>query len=197
MMEISDSELLMLTLEKNEDAEDILNERYKKIIKCYINKHINDLKLLNIDVSELYSSCFEVYQYAIVNYINTSNASFYTYVTLLIERKIQKEIIKKIRKNKKFKYTYLDDENFKKGVIINQNEQDPLEIICEEEHINFIKSVLNEKYSKADLYIFSLYVEGFTCKELSSILNLNYDNLTKKIKRMKKGVLREYHKMFG
>lgn len=197
MMEISDSELLMLTQEKNEDAEEILNNRYKEVINFYINKYKNILIKLNINIQDLFNACFLVYQIAISNYTNTSSASFKTYTSLLIERKIKKTIIKQINNNNKMRLI-----NFSEIELIDNklsdytDSKDPLDIICNNEESDFLKSVLSKYFEYKDIYILQMYSEGISLKYISTIFDIPYTNLVKKIKRMKDKVGREYKKMF-
>lgn len=197
MMEISDSELLMLTLEKNEDAEEILNNRYKEVINFYINKYKNILIKLNINIQDLFNACFLVYQLAISNYTNTSSASFKTYTSLLIERKIKKTIIKQVNNNNKMRLI-----NFSEIELIDNklndytDSKDPLDIICNNEESDFLKNILSKYFEYKDIYILQMYSEGISLKYISTIFDIPYTNLVKKIKRMKTKISREYKKMF-
>lgn len=197
MMEISDSELLMLTLEKNEDAEEILNNRYKEVINFYINKYKNILIKLNINIQDLFNACFLVYQLAISNYTNTSSASFKTYTSLLIERKIKKTIIKQVNNNNKMRLI-----NFSEIELIDNklndytDSKDPLDIICNNEESDFLKNILSKYFEYKDIYILQMYSEGISLKYISTIFDIPYTNLVKKIKRMKIKISREYKKMF-
>lgn len=195
-MEISDSELLMLVSEKNEEAEEILNERYKKVIVYYIKKYQNKLIELDININDLFNSCFEIYELAIVNYIDSSDASFKTYASLLIERKIKKTIVKKIQDNKKINFVNFSDLPYLENSILKYgNIDDPLEVICEDEQKNKLKEILYKNFEYKDIYMLYLYADGLSIKSIADIFSIPYDNLSKKIKRMKLKISEEYLKM--
>ena len=75
MFDISDSELIMLYRENNEEALDILNKKYYIVTKRIINKYYPFLKKLNINFDELILSCHELVNEALDTYNTLSKAS--------------------------------------------------------------------------------------------------------------------------
>ncbi len=137
MDKISDSELIMLCRENIEDAEEILNKKYDKIIKTIIKNNMVTLKQLNIAIDDLYTECFEVYRNAVDNYSSLRKACLNTYVTTIINRKIKKSILNQIRKNKKYTIVFINDlmNNQDNKFIIDNKAKDPLDVICEKENV--------------------------------------------------------------
>ena len=100
MNKVSDSELLMLFHEKVEEAENMLNQKYEIIIKLILKKYVPIIKILNISFEDLYNECFALYHNALENYRNKTSASFNTYVSLIIERKVKKQLLRRMKKIK-------------------------------------------------------------------------------------------------
>ena len=90
MFDISDSDLIMLYSENNEEALDILNQKYNIVTKKIINKYYPFLKKLNVNFDELVLSCHELVNEALDTYNTLSKASLNTYISLIIDRKIKK-----------------------------------------------------------------------------------------------------------
>lgn len=185
VMKISDSELIMLTREKNEEAEEILRLRYTEIIKKIINYYYPELVKLKINIEELIINCQEVLGKALEQYSSLSKASFRTYVNLIINRKIKKTIIKALRNNKKT----LEDKSFNLEdieKIYTNNSLDPLNAICIKERKNLLIKIIVETLSTSELDIFSLLVDGKDYNEIAIILNKNYNQIYRNIQNIKR-----------
>ena len=185
VMKISDSELIMLTREKNEEAEEILRLRYTEIIKKIINYYYPELVKLKINIEELIINCQEVLGKALEQYSSLSKASFRTYVNLIINRKIKKAIIKALRNNKKT----LEDKSFNLEdieKIYTNNSLDPLNAICIKERKNLLIKIIVETLSTSELDIFSLLVDGKDYNEIAIILNKNYNQIYRNIQNIKR-----------
>ena len=185
VMKISDSELIMLTREKNEEAEEILRLRYTEIIKKIINYYYPELVKLKINIEELIINCQEVLGKALEQYSSLSKASFRTYVNLIINRKIKKTIIKALRNNKKT----LEDKSFNLEDIekvYTNNSLDPLNAICIKERKNLLIKIIVETLSTSELDIFSLLVDGKDYNEIAIILNKNYNQIYRNIQNIKR-----------
>lgn len=195
MNDISDSELLMLTHENIEEASEILNNKYTSLIKLLINKNITLIKGLNININELYNYCLEIYQEALNTFDEYKNASFNTYVSILINRAIKKEILKNLRKKKRLNEVSLNeliDNNQNIEYKINSYAKDPLDKLCEEETIKRIKLIVMSKLNLIEFKIFLLLEQGFECKSISKLLRKDYYYTYRKIQRIRKKIISEF-----
>ena len=185
MNKVSDSELLMLFHEKVEEAENILNQKYEIIIKLVLKKYLPIIKTLNISFEDLYNECFELYHNALENYRNKTSASFNTYVSLIIERKVKKTIIKEYKERKKYPVIYLKDmmDNFNSD---NKYAKDPLEILCEKENLEEMNRKITLRLDEKEKNIYKLLIDGLSCKDISLILKKDYYSIYRIVKSIRK-----------
>lgn len=190
MNKVSDSELLMLFHEKVEEAENMLNQKYEIIIKLILKKYIPIIKILNISFEDLYNECFELYHNALENYRNKTTASFNTYVSLIIERKVKKTIIKEYKERKKYSIIYIKDmmDNFNSD---NKYAKDPLEILCENENLEEMNNKITQRLNEKEINIYKLMVNGLSCKDISLALKKDYYSIYRKVRSIRKKVKRE------
>ena len=193
MFDISDSELIMLYRENNEEALDILNEKYYIVTKRIINKYYPFLKKLNINFDELILSCHELVNEALDTYNILSKASLNTYISLIIDRKIKKTIISAIRYNKKnIEVTNINFDNTASSI---PNSQDPLETICANESQKNLNEIILNKLNNNELAIFSLLLEGLSYKDIAFTLMQSYKQIYKKVQNIRKKLIPELQKM--
>ena len=190
MFDISDSELIMLYRENNEEATDILNQKYSIVTKRIINKYYPQLKKLNINFYELISSCHELVNEALDTYSTLSKASLNTYISLIIDRKIKKTIIKEYKERKKYTIIYKKDmmDNFNSD---NKNAKDPLEILCENENLEEMNNKITQRLNEKEINIYKLMVKGLSCKDISLALKKDYYSIYRKVRSIRKKVKRE------
>lgn len=190
MNKVSDSELLMLFHEKVEEAENMLNQKYEIIIKLILKKYVPIIKVLNISFEDLYNECFALYHNALENYRNKTSASFNTYVSLIIERKVKKTIIKEYKERKKYSIIYIKDmmDNFNSD---NKYAKDPLEILCENENLEEMNNKITQRLNEKEINIYKLMVNGLSCKDISLALKKDYYLIYRKVRSIRKKVKRE------
>ena len=190
MNKVSDSELLMLFHEKVEEAENMLNQKYEIIIKLILKKYIPIIKILNISFEDLYNECFALYHNALENYRNKTSASFNTYVSLIIERKVKKTIIKEYKERKKYSIIYIKDmmDSFNGD---NKYAKDPLEILCENENLEEMNNKITQRLNEKEINIYKLMVNGLSCKDMSLALKKDYYSIYRKVRSIRKKVKRE------
>ncbi len=193
MDKISDSELLMLIQENNEEAAEILRQRYHIIIKKIINHYYVDLKSLNINIEELVVSCHELVNRATKEYNYLQEASFNTYVNVLIKRKIKKLIIKTIRSYKKtFERLSCDIDDV--SDTCGNKLSDPLEKMCVNENNSILNKLIIDKLNNRELVVVSLLLDGLSCKEIASSLTQSYSQTYRYIQNIKKKLSPELEK---
>lgn len=190
MFDISDSELIMLYRENNEEATDILNQKYSIVTKRIINKYYLQLKKLNVNFYELISSCHELVNEALDTYNPLSKASLNTYISLIIDRKIKKTIINAVRYNKKnMELSNIDFDN------ATDNSLDPLETLCAKESQKNLNEIILNKLNNNELAIFSLLLDGLSYKDIAFTLMQSYKQIYKKVQNIRKKLIPELQKM--
>ena len=193
MFDISDSELIMLYRENNEEALDILNQKYNIVTKRIINKYYPFLRKLNINFDELTLSCHELINEALDTYNSLYKASLNTYISLIIDRKIKKTIINAIRDNKK--NIEVTNINFDNTSSSTSNSLDPLETICASESQKNLNEIILNKLNNNELAIFSLLLEGLSYKDIAFTLMQSYKQIYKKVQNIRKKLIPELQKI--
>ena len=77
-----------------EEAKDIIYEQYKYIVDIMMRKYYNVALNLGIDLKDLEQEAYFAFSDAINSYRDDRNAKLQTFITLCIDRRIQK-ILKK------------------------------------------------------------------------------------------------------
>lgn len=193
MNDISDSELIMLWREENEDAKEMLYNRYIKIIKGELKKYHKIFKKIKIDELEMYNYSLSLLNMAVLKYDQMSSASFYTFYLLILRRNIKKEIIKYSNMMKKYEdeitIDYESSEYYQiYDKYINGLENDPLEIISKKEEEKNLLARFKEILSKREYIIFMMFINGLNYQEIGKKLNISYKQIANAKERIKKKV---------
>lgn len=184
---MNDYELLYLIQEQNEDAQQMIYQKYTDVIRKLINKNYNSIKVYNIDISELYNDCLGALQDAIINYNPDFNVQFSTYVGVAIKRRIAYSIRSKYRsKNSNILCVDLAcfDETFLETIPEDKNVE-PLNVILRNEKINEKDKIASETLSGFEYRVYSLIVQGIKAKEIASMLDKNIGQIYNAIQRIK------------
>ncbi len=195
----SDGELIYLINEANEDAKEIIYEKYKYIIEIIIKKYIKTASSLGIDYNDLYQEALIGFMDAINNYKDNKDASLARFITVCVDRRLQVAVIKAGRQKNKLlneslslEHTY---ENIKVPLMYligDNNENDPLENISKAEELQELMTKIKEQLSNFENEVFSLMINNLNYNEIAVLLDRNskqIDNTMQRIKTKVKKVL--------
>lgn len=177
MNEYPDNEVVNMVCD-NEEATDLLYEKYKYIIDILLSKYRAVLKYHNLDVLEVRQDAIIAFMDAIKNYNQEKNASLPTFITICVNRKIQNVIRKSstiketvLRESFSLDYTYGDDdETTLADIIIEENSNPELKVINKENY-NILVSKIDESLSQFEKEVFDLMINSFQTEEISKLLN--------------------------
>lgn len=177
MNEYPDNEVVNMVCD-NEEATDLLYEKYKYIIDILLSKYRAVLKYHNLDVLEVRQDAIIAFMDAIKNYNQEKNASLPTFITICVNRKIQNVIRKSstiketvLRESFSLDYTYGDDdETTLADIIIEENSNPELKVISKENY-NILVSKIDESLSPFEKEVFDLMINSFQTEEISKLLN--------------------------
>ena len=177
MNEYPDNEVVNMVCD-NEEATDLLYEKYKYIIDILLSKYRAVLKYHNLDVLEVRQDAIIAFMDAINNYNQEKNASLPTFITICVNRKIQNVIRKSstiketvLRESFSLDYTYGDDdETTLADIIIEENSNPELKVINKENY-NILVSKIDESLSPFEKEVFDLMINSFQTEEISKLLN--------------------------
>ena len=175
--------------EQNEEANEILYEKYKPLI-IQISKAIyNKYEYLGIDMNDLISEGMIGLSIAINTFDDVSDYTFYSYVKLCVERTINTFI----KKRRCLKYKYLNEsisydntfDDYSIEDMITDDKYNPLYNILYEENMSELYDELKDKLTDFEYEVFKLKVEGLDYKEIASLLNRNPKNIDNALSRIK------------
>lgn len=196
-----DSELYMMICEENEDAKEILFEKYKYVINIIIKKYSFVATQVGIDSKELYSEALLGFADAINDYKDDKNATFPTFLSLCVGRRLKKAIVHAgAQKNKIINESYSLDKIYDKSglplieLISDEGKMDPLVSISEEEHYHELVLKIKSELSKFESQVFDLMINDFNYNEISALLEKTpkqIDNTIQRIKAKAKLILKD------
>jgi RNA polymerase sigma factor (sigma-70 family) len=194
---LPDSELLYLASEYNEDAINVLFEKYKYIVDITVNKYIRTAYSLNLDYDELYQEAMVGYSNAIRLYNDDKNIQLRTFISVCIERRLQNYIRNNsTNKMKKLKDAYSFDteigEDLVLADVVGDNKNNPEFIKEQDESLKELKSIVDTRLSSLEHQVFDLLINDFTSEDIAKILKTstkNIYNITYRIRAKLKDII--------
>lgn len=184
-------EKLIILAKTSDEAKNELYKKYKYIEDILIRKYSNIASTLNIDASELISEASFAFSDAINSYQNDKNAKLSTFISLCIDRRLQK-LIKKYNseKAKALNNAYSLDYDYEEGVtlkdlISDSSVNDPLNRLAEEQEYNELIDKIKDILSDSEYEVFKLYSNGFDYQTIAMLINKNPKQVDNTIQRLK------------
>ena len=168
-MEYNDFELVSLIRESNEEAREILYNKYKPIIVKKSTDQIYKLGSYGMEINDLIQVGYIGLDNAINCFNEKENTSFYTFALLCIDR----QIITYIKKNTNNKAMVLNDAiNLDDGkeYLFRDNTDIEGSFINKEDVKEFI-NLICDSLSDIEKKVFSLKLEGYDIGEIANLLN--------------------------
>lgn len=198
--ELNDFELVYYAKEDNEDANELLYNKYKPLIVAQAAKMYKYTSHCGIEINDLIQEGMLGFSYAINSYDETKNASFYTYAMTCVERKIISAITKANRQKNKFLNesisfdVTLDDESKQFDKLLSDDSYNPEKIILGDEQQNELLEVANRVLSDYEYKVFELKLNQFTYTEIAKILEKTPKAIDNTLQRIKNKIKKEYKK---
>ncbi len=179
---LPDSELLYLASEYNEDAINVLFEKYKYIVDITVNKYIRTAYSLNLDFDELYQEAMVGYSNAIRLYNDNKDIQLRTFISVCIERRLQNYIRNNsTNKMKKLKEAYSFDTEIGEDLIladiVGDNTRNPEYIKEQDESLKELKKKIDKVLSPSEHQVFDLLLNDFTNEDIAKILKTSVKNV--------------------
>lgn len=190
-VEYNDIELVHLVSEQDEVAKDALYEKYNYIIDIIMAKYKKVFYVLNMDASEVRQDAMLAFSDALVRYSNEKDTSLATFISLVIERKIQNcvrsaDTIKNKKYNERYSLDY-EYEAFNKPLseIIGDADADPLVKISSKEAYQELTTKIKSVLSPLEYEVYKLLVSGFTYIDIAKILEKEPKQIDNSIQRLR------------
>lgn len=190
-MEYNDIELTQMVCENNEDAKDVLFEKYNYIINIIMAKYKKTIYALNMDINEVRQEAMLGFTDAIIKYTNNKDTTLPTFISLVVERKVQNAVRKaETQKNKIHNEAYsleYDYESFNRPLeeIIGDTTKDPLKKLESEENCQELISKIETMLSPFEKEVYKLIISGFSYQDIASILNKEPKQIDNTIQRIR------------
>lgn len=192
----NDYELLEFIYEGNEEANNIIIEKYKPLINSIAGKMIKSCNNNGVDYNDLVQEGYIGLDYALKHFVEERNTIFYTYVKRCIKRKMVSYLISTNRLKHKVlneSISFDNDDNMLDKVLTDT--LDNPEIILENiEFENELLKNIRKKFTSFEKNVFDLMLAGFEYKEISNILEKEkkaIDNTIQRIRLKVKETIKE------
>ncbi len=191
-MEFNDEELTTMVKENNEDAKDVLFEKYHYIIDIIISKYKKSIYALGLDISEIKQEAFVSFTDALIKYTEEKESSLPTFISLVVERKIQNCVRNADTiKNKVNSEAYsLEQEydvfkNRPLSEILGDSKSDPLLQMENEENYEELIKHIEQALSPFEKDVYNLMINGFNYIDIAKILNKEPKQIDNTIQRLR------------
>lgn len=190
--EANDYELVFLVKEQNEEAEKVLIRKYENLIAKIIQEYKNIIKYNGLDKNDLYQEGLLGLMYAIENFNETRNASFYTYASICIKSKM-KTLIRKSTNTKNYMLNNslsLDNINSTEEnnyyCIIANNTDDLSTNLSEAEERDILFKSINKILTPLEKEVLDYKIKNYTNEEISVKMNKEKRCIENAITRIRK-----------
>ena len=190
-MEFSEEQLVSMVNENNEDAKDLLFEKYNYIIDIIMSKYKKSIYALGLDFYEVKQDAMVAFTDALVKYSSGRESSLPTFISLVVERKIQNCIRHAdTTKSKMQNETYsLEHEYniFKRPLaeILGDNSADPLIRLENDENFIELKNKINDNLSPFEKDVYNLIISDFNYLDIAQILDKEPKQIDNTIQRIR------------
>lgn len=182
---INDYEVVYMVRENDEEAREIIFNKYIPIVRRIASDHLALAKMARIEYEDLVQEGLIALNEAINKYNERSGVLFYTFLCVCIERRIL-TYCRKMNSSKHYLLnTSLDDE-----YIYSVSDNDVFEAYFNE--INLERKFVSFKnlFDIVESNIFELRYNGFSYKEISKLLDIPVSTIDGKLCKIRR-VLKE------
>ncbi len=186
-----DNELISIMSEDNEIVREELYNKFQDTIKYLVNKYTNRAIKLGLETSDLYQEARLGFTDAINNYDDMKEASLKTFISLCIERRLQKVLLKaqRLKDNLEQDILSLDYEYDKSGIplkeMIPTEDNDPLLLFSEIENLESIENKIKTTLSSFEFLVYTYLKEGLKYQEIAKKLDKSPKQVDNTIQRLR------------
>ena len=177
--ELNDNELVYLCSENNEEAINILVNKYRNCIIVVLKEFLKEYNIIGLEIADLYQEGLIGLVQAINTYNVNKDTTFYTYANTCIKNNITSAMKQTFRmKNRILNNSYSLDKLLENSAsnyydLFKDERNDPNQVLLkEEENDNIIKRIKSRLSSNENM-IFDLKLKGLSNKEIASLIDKN------------------------
>lgn len=190
--ELNDNELVYLCAENNEEAMNLIVNKYKNCILMILKEYLKEYNIIGVEVADLYQEGLIGLMHAIHSYNPTRDVLFYTYANACIRTSLMSAIRQTFRqKNRILNYSYSLDKIFEDSgdnfyEILKDESYEPNKLLLSSEEENELINKLKDKLSKSELAIFELRLKGLSNGEIASLIDKDTKYIENSLFRIKR-----------
>lgn len=190
--ELNDNELVYLCAENNEDAMNLIVNKYKNCILMILKEYLKEYNIIGVEVADLYQEGLIGLIHAIHSYNPTRDVLFYTYANACIRTSLISAIRQTFRqKNRILNYSYSLDKIFEDSgdnfyEILKDESYEPNKLLLSSEEENELINKLKSKLSKSELAIFELRLKGLSNGEIATLIDKDTKYIENSLFRIKR-----------
>jgi RNA polymerase sporulation-specific sigma factor len=187
----NDYELVYLIGENNEEALNVLYEKYKQIINMKVKKYINYAKRFGLEYNDLFQEGMIGLSEAIADFKSKKDVQFSTFANLCIERQLFSALKKAGRKKHNILNdsvsldNNINDEEVTLMDFLFDKNADPSLYVESIESKKELYSKLGEVLTPFEKEVFNLKISNFDYKEISMLLDKSYKSIDSAIQRIR------------
>ena len=186
-MKYNDYELVSLAQEKNEEAINILHEKYKDLIYSRAKKVFYCLKNKGLELADVIQEAMIGFEEAINGYNQDDKALFYTFAMVCVDRQLKTLVLKHNRDKYKILNEAItldsDDENSLYNLL--SDDITPESEFFSKEEANNIYLKLKDSLTEFEELVFDLKVQGCSYDEISDILAIDSKDIYNAVTRIR------------
>lgn len=189
--DLNDYELVSVAQDFNEDAINLLHDKYKPLINKKCRKYIKYLYNKGVELADLIQECTIGFEEAIHNFNPNDNVSFYTFANVCMDRQLMSEMTKQNRAKYRFlneavPLDTLDDDSDTNLIdIIQDNSSNPEFDLLASEEFKELYANISRELTDLEECVFKLKVQGFGYREIADILDKDDKSIDNAIQRIK------------
>lgn len=190
--DLNDNELVYLCAENNEEAINLIVNKYKNCILMTLKEYLKEYNIIGVEVADLYQEGLIGLVHAIHSYNPTRDVLFYTYANACIRTSLMSAIRQTFRqKNRILNYSYSLDKIFEDSgdnfyEILKDESYEPNKLLLSSEEENELMNKLKSKLSKSELSIFELKLKGLSNGEIASLIDKDTKYIENSLFRIKR-----------
>ena len=199
--DLNDYEIISYISENNEEANDIIFEKYKPLIVDRSKKLFVYCKNYGVEINDLIQEGMLGLNDAITTFNDTKDTCFYTYALRCINSRIISFIVKsgrlknKILNDSIFLELNKQDESNGFGKNIADNSYNPEEILIKEENKQEILDIIDKNLTEFEKQVINLKINGFKYKEIADMLGKDIKYIDNCIQKSKAKIKEQLTKM--
>lgn len=180
----NDDELVYLVGENFEDAFDLLLRKYEPLIKSIASYYVKTINSYRLEYDDILQECRIAFLIAVKKYDYTNSVLFYTFLLLIIRRRVG--VYMRSLFSKKNNYVsldlYYDLDNFE----IEDDAYNETSNLCYD--YLFVEDIVNFKneLDSFEACVFELRFNRFSYKEIATLLDVNIKKIDNEMVKIRK-----------